>query len=83
MTTTDFTEAIRELRLPPPQIRQLLRQRTGLSTADLGREIGVTATSVWRWEAGQREPRGEHRRQYAGFLAAAMDVAKEDLGAGP
>lgn len=35
------------------------RQRLGLSAADLGTLLGVTAQSIYNWEAGKTRPREE------------------------
>lgn len=43
-----------------PALRQY-RQSQGLSQQELAKKLGVTATTVYRWEAGRREPRGAVR----------------------
>ena len=50
------------------------RERLGLSAADFGKLIGVTALSVYHWEAGKSRPRA---KQFANFLAI-RDLKKED-----
>lgn len=32
------------------------RQRLGLSLSDMAEALGVDRQTVWRWEAGEREP---------------------------
>lgn len=36
-----------------------LRRRHGLRRCDLARMLGVSWTTVWRWETGRRRPMGE------------------------
>jgi transcriptional regulator with XRE-family HTH domain len=38
-----------------------------VSLRELGSELGVAASSVWRWESGANFPRERHAR---GYLAA-------------
>lgn len=40
---------------------QLARRRLGLSQAELGAQIEVSKNTVWEWENGRHEPRGETR----------------------
>ena len=37
-----------------------LRKKLGLSKAALARQIGVNVNTLWRWERGERKPRGLH-----------------------
>jgi DNA-binding XRE family transcriptional regulator len=46
-----------------------MRQKLGISAADMGKLIGVTGQSVYSWEAGKSRPR-------AGQLAAIAAVRK-------
>jgi DNA-binding transcriptional regulator YiaG len=50
------------------------RARLGLSAADYGRLVGVSAQSVYHWEQGQATPRQEQIRQ----LAALRGVGKRE-----
>jgi DNA-binding transcriptional regulator YiaG len=50
--------------LPPVQERAPLRERAGLSRADLAAAIGVTAGAVWLWEKGKRQPSGTLLEKY-------------------
>jgi transcriptional regulator with XRE-family HTH domain len=47
-----------------------LREAARLSQADVARAIGVSPSTVSRWEAGERLPRGKAARRYAEFLNA-------------
>ena len=41
---------------------KLLRQRLGMSQAELADELGVTEYSVWRWENAKRPVTKAHTR---------------------
>jgi transcriptional regulator with XRE-family HTH domain len=58
-TELDEVLALAKLRrqLPPPSVRRSIREAAELSQLDVARGLGVTPTSVSRYEAGQREPR--------------------------
>lgn len=50
------------------------RQQMGLSVAELGGLVGVAESTLWRWEAGEREPRTtDQLRQYALVLGVSLD----------
>ena len=55
-------------RLPPPDMRRLIRTRAGLSQEAAARLVGVDRASIARWELGAREPRDAHLRDYAALL---------------
>lgn len=56
------------------------RQQMGLSVAELGGLVGVAESTLWRWEAGEREPRTtDQLQQYARVLGVSVD----DLLTGP
>jgi len=54
-----------------------LRQRLGLSANDLGKLIGVTAQSIYSWEAEKSRPRG----QQVAVIAALRGVGKKEVEA--
>ena len=71
----DVQAAIREAigqrpDLPEPATRKALRQRAGLTQDTVARIVGVSRPMVTLYEAGSREPSGEHRRRYAEALKA-------------
>jgi DNA-binding transcriptional regulator YiaG len=37
-----------------------LRDSLGLTRGDVARHLGVNQSTVWRWEAGDIRPRGQH-----------------------
>ena len=50
------------------------RQRLGLSAADAGTLIGVTAQTIYNWEAGNTRPRDEQKPA----IAALHGLGKRD-----
>jgi len=53
--------------LPAPELRRGLRERAGLSKAQVARALGVSPSTVSGWESG-RDPAGEVRTKYAYLL---------------
>ncbi|MEV1092362.1 helix-turn-helix transcriptional regulator [Streptomyces microflavus] len=53
--------------LPEAQVRRDLRERAGLSKAQVARTLGVSPSTVAGWETG-RDPSGELRTKYAYLL---------------
>ena len=53
------------------------RQRLGLSAADYGKLLGVSALSVYKWEAGQVRPRAS----YLPAIAAVRSMGKREATA--
>jgi DNA-binding transcriptional regulator YiaG len=51
-----------------------LRRAAGLSQGELGEAIGVAGSTVCRWEAGIRHPRGEAAVRYAEAIRALARV---------
>jgi transcriptional regulator with XRE-family HTH domain len=45
-----------------------LRLEAGLSLAEIGDAVGVTAPTVFRWETGERRPHGQAAIRYADLL---------------
>jgi len=70
-------QAARRKNLPDPAIRRLLRERAGLTQAELAAAIGVSRVAVSRYETGQRRPRGRLALYYAAALDRLMtEVAR-------
>lgn len=63
-----LAEAQARRELPAPAVRRLLRERAGLSQADLAQVLGVTRPAVTRWESGCRTPAGKLASDYAAVL---------------
>ena len=53
------------------------RSRLGLSAADYGKLVGVTAQSVYNWERGDAAPRGEQLAR----VAALRSIGKREATA--
>lgn len=50
-----------------------IRTAAGLSLADVGGAISVSAATIQRWENGLRKPYGEAALRYGALLAALRD----------
>ncbi|MGH7322099.1 MAG: helix-turn-helix domain-containing protein [Candidatus Rokuibacteriota bacterium] len=73
--TPDVSEdEVRIARLSPGLVRKL-RERLGLSQAELSRLVGVSAGAVVQWEAGRSAPAGRNRRA----LIALRKVGRRDV----
>jgi transcriptional regulator with XRE-family HTH domain len=55
-----------------------LRVAAGLSLREVAAELGVGPSTLFRWEAGERRPRGKAAIRYAELLEA---LAEKDGGA--
>lgn len=51
-----------------------LRLQADLSLAELGRDVGVPASTILRWERGDSRPRGELAQRYAQVLSELAEV---------
>jgi DNA-binding XRE family transcriptional regulator len=70
-------DEVREYRsLPGPREARDVRRRAGVSQERLAAELGVCESTVYRWEAGERVPRGELRRSYARLLAELGELTR-------
>jgi DNA-binding transcriptional regulator YiaG len=58
------------------RLARAIREMAGVSRARLGAEIGVSATSVFRWETGRRKPRGEYLRRYIELLDQLREASR-------
>jgi transcriptional regulator with XRE-family HTH domain len=60
------------------------REEMGLSLAELGGLVGVAASTLYRWEAGEREPRSDKLAEWARVLgievATFYEPTKEATG---
>jgi transcriptional regulator with XRE-family HTH domain len=66
-------------RLPDPQLRRVLRKSAGLSQGEIAAALGVTRSTVCRWEGGRREPRHRMLAAYVALLdRLARDAARRD-----
>ena len=53
-----------------------LREATGLSQSDVAKLVGVTVSTVSRWEQGKNPPTQAHQRKLARIYRCTVD----DLG---
>lgn len=53
---------------------QRIRRQCELSLSEVAGAVGVSVTTLWRWENGERSPRGEPAAAWAALL---RDLAKE------
>ena len=58
--------------LPDAPERRAVRERSVLTQHDIADAVGVTASTVSRWESGTRTPRGDTGLAYAELLNALM-----------
>ena len=54
--------------MPSPRRRRSLRRQAGLTQAELGSVLGVSGTTVARWESGLRSPNGSNKSRYLALL---------------
>ena len=62
----------RARRLTATGAARSIRQAARVSLTELASEIGVAVSTLWRWECGQRQPRGEPAERYADLLDQLM-----------
>jgi DNA-binding transcriptional regulator YiaG len=55
-------------RLPAPRDRRRIRERAGISQADVASALDVSRIAVLRWERGDRTPRGATLVAYVKLL---------------
>lgn len=68
MTNRDLLLVVRARRLASTGDAKRLREAAGLSLREVAEAVGVSHTALWRWEAGQRAPRGAAASAWALFL---------------
>ena len=51
-----------------------IRRVAGITQAQLARELGVTSTSISRWERGERVPRDRQAARYAQVLKTLAEI---------
>jgi DNA-binding transcriptional regulator YiaG len=67
----------RTYELPPVEKRKQLREAFGLSQKELATQLGVGLSTIYAWESGRNEPRGQARMKYVTFCRTAEEVLKE------
>lgn len=70
-----LVDELRAAQLPPPPVRRARREAAGASLRDFGRELGVSAMTVFRWERGDATPRRDRAVAYRQLLDELGEVA--------
>lgn len=52
---------------------KILRERAGLTTAELARQMGVDRAAAFRWEMGTALPRADKIPRLASLLGCTID----------
>jgi len=63
--------------LPIPEERRRLREEAGLSVRAFANALGVSPSTVARWETGEREPSGPYLFVYVDGLRTLAKVRRE------
>jgi transcriptional regulator with XRE-family HTH domain len=50
-----------------------IREKQGLTLAQLAEQLGTNARQIWRWESGENDPSGEKMGQLARILNVSVD----------
>jgi len=62
--------------LPTPAERRTIRERAGVSIAELATVLGVSPVTIWAWESGNRNPSRRTRERYREALAILRGAEK-------
>lgn len=57
-----------------------LREAAALTQEEAAEQVGASVKSIGRWEAGERRPQAEHRRQLAAVYGVPLSVIYQTLG---
>ena len=68
----DTAKLARARRLTSNGAARSIRQASQLSLPEVAAEVGVAVSTIWRWENGQRQPRGEPAERYSDLLDRLM-----------
>jgi DNA-binding transcriptional regulator YiaG len=68
MDTNETAALVRVRDLAQRGQARRIRLRAGLSLAEVADPVGVTPAAVYRWEVGDRRPRGEAALRYLALL---------------
>jgi transcriptional regulator with XRE-family HTH domain len=55
-------------------LARTIREQAGLTLAEMGSLAGASTAAVYRWEAGQRTPRGVNAARYYRALIRAQEL---------
>lgn len=70
--TTQLVQVSRARQLSRSGAARSIRIAAGLSMSEVARAVGVEPSTILRWEAGERTPRGEAAARYAALLEELM-----------
>jgi transcriptional regulator with XRE-family HTH domain len=73
MEATEILELARVRSLAESGAARSIRLAADVSLSEVGAAIGAAPSTVWRWEQGQRTPRGEAGLRYARLLDSLMN----------
>jgi transcriptional regulator with XRE-family HTH domain len=68
MNSHELVLLARVRRLAKSGDAQALRLAAGLSLREVAEGVGISHSNLWRWEAGQRAPRGAAAIAWAALL---------------
>lgn len=69
---------IRAAKLPPPAERARIRREARITLREFAQVLGVTTTTVYRWELGVTEPKNAHAIAYADLLAKIKEALEPE-----
>lgn len=72
MNTETLPELVRVRELVRSGAARSIRVAAGLSLGEVAESVGVAPATVWRWEHGDRVPRGDAALRYGELLQALM-----------
>ncbi len=76
MTHEQLVEIAKVRALARSGAARSIRLAAGLSLSETAAPIHVSPTTVYRWEVGQRSPRGEAALRYADLLRSLMGAGR-------
>ena len=74
MDVVKLARSRRSRTLLPPPLARGVRERAGLTQAELAAALDVTQETVSRWELGQRVPRGVKADAYSAILRDLVEA---------
>jgi DNA-binding transcriptional regulator YiaG len=69
---------IRAAQLPPPAERARIRHQARIPLREFAQALGVTPTTVYRWELGEANPTTDHAIAYADLLNRARQALEPE-----
>lgn len=69
-----LAQRVRAAKLPPLAERARIRREARVTLREFAAVLGVTTTTVYRWEQGETEPKADHAVAYAHLLARIQEA---------